>query len=99
MNKKEDVKFLNDEEHVINMAGTLSNLSAIKSISFEDNKGYLHGGRRRNEGSRCWIELENGYEVSYFSEAGFGQAREHAEMECLLWLSKIDKYLEYVKTN
>ena len=91
------INFLNGADHVKNMVGDLSNLPPIKSIEFENSEGYLYGGRRRNRGSRCWIELENGYEVSYFSEAGFGQSREHAEMECLLQLSKIDKYLEYVK--
>ena len=91
------VNFLNSKDHIINMVGELSNLPPIKSIEFEYNEGYLYGGRRRNQGSRCWIELENDYQVSYFSEAGFGQSRKHAEMECLIQLSKIDKYLEYVK--
>lgn len=92
-----NINFLNDVDHVKSMVGELTNLPPIKSIKFEYNKGHLHGGIRWNQGSRCWIELENGYEVSYFSEAGFGQSREHAEMECLLQLSKIDKYLEYIK--
>lgn len=91
------IKYANSESHVKNMVGELSNLPPIKSIEFEDNEGYLYGGRRRNQGSRCCIELDNGYEVCYFSEAGFGQSRKDAEMECLLQLSKIDKYLEYIK--
>lgn len=93
------IKFINDENHVLKMVGELSNLPPIKSIKFEHNEGYLHGGRRRNKGTRCWVELENGYEVYHFSEAGFGESGKHAEMECLLQLGKIDKYLEYVKQN
>ena len=91
------IKFTNSPSHVKNRVGDLSNLSPIKSIKFENHEGYLSGGRRRNSGSRCWITLENGYEVYYFSEAGFGQSRKHAEMECLIQLRKIDEYLEYVK--
>lgn len=91
------INFTNSQSHIKNMVGDLSNLPPIKSIKFEGSEGYLYGGRRRNQGSRCWIELENGYEVSYFSEARFGQSRKHAEMECLLQLRKIDEYLEYVK--
>lgn len=67
------VKYANDSSHVKNRVGGLSNLPPIKSIKFENNEGYLSGGRRRNQGIRCWITLENGYEVYYFSEAGFGQ--------------------------
>lgn len=91
------INFENSTDHIKNMVGDLSNLPPIKSVEFENSEGYLYGGRRRNRGSRCWIELENGYQVSYFSEAGFVESKKHAEMECLIQLSEIDKYLEYVK--
>lgn len=91
------INFTNNPSHVKNMAGDLSNLPPIKSIEFENSEGYLYGGRRRNKGSRCWITLGNDYQVYYFSEVGFGESRKHAEMECLIQLSKIDRYLEHVK--
>lgn len=93
------IRFINDENHVLNMVGELSNLPPIKDIQFEYNDGYLYGGVRRNRGSSCQIELENGYDVAYFSEAGFGQSEKDAEMKCLLQLSEINKYLEFVKVN
>lgn len=93
----ENIKFVNDTDYIKDIVGDLSNISKIVKIEFECNDGYLYGGRRRNQGTYCTMTLENGYEVSYFSEAGFGQSRGSSEMKCLQQLSKIDKYLEYCK--
>ena len=93
----EDINFVNDTDHIKNMVGDLDNISKITKIDFKYNEGYLYGGRRRNKGTHCTMTLDNGYEVSYFSEAGFGQSKEDSEIKCLQQLGKIDDYLEYCK--
>lgn len=83
-----------NNKYTVNESEELSIISPIDKVEFEYRDGYLSGGVRKNEGTVCWITLENGFSVNYFSQAGFGCSKKEAERECLNKLKLINKYLE-----